>query len=223
MPEEPRRKRLPRAVREQQMLDAAVRVFSRQGFHAASMDEIAEFAGVSKPMLYLYLGSKDDLFSACIDREADRLLDTLGAAVQGRSDDPAEQLFHGLTAFFGYVSANRDSWAVLYQQARSHSDSFAEQLARARREIVETVTELVRRSMARRGAAPGYAALRKEASAVAHALVGAADALADWTLLGTREAPEETARRLMNLVWIGLERRRAGDSYQLPAPGVTAP
>lgn len=63
-------KRMPRAVREQQMLDAAVSVFGRRGYMAASMDEIAELAGVSKPLVYLYLNSKDDLFSACVDREA---------------------------------------------------------------------------------------------------------------------------------------------------------
>lgn len=63
-------KRLPRAVREQQMLDAAVKVFSRRGFHAASMDEIAEDAGISKPMVYAYLGTKEELFVACLHRRA---------------------------------------------------------------------------------------------------------------------------------------------------------
>ncbi len=62
-------KRLPRAVREQQMLDAAVKVFARRGFHAASMDEIAEVAGISKPMVYAYLGTKDDSsWPACAAR-----------------------------------------------------------------------------------------------------------------------------------------------------------
>ncbi len=51
-------KRLPRAVRERQMLDSAVRVFSRRGYHAASMDEIAEDAGISKPMVYAYLAPR---------------------------------------------------------------------------------------------------------------------------------------------------------------------
>ena len=55
-------KRVPRAVREQQMLDAAVLTFARRGYAAASMDEIAEAAGVSKPLVYLYLNSKEDLF-----------------------------------------------------------------------------------------------------------------------------------------------------------------
>ena len=63
-------KRMPRAVREQQMLDAAVRTFGQRGYRAASMDEIADLAGVSKPLVYLYLNSKEDLFTACIRREA---------------------------------------------------------------------------------------------------------------------------------------------------------
>ncbi len=63
-------KRLPRAVRERQMLDSAVRVFSRRGYHAASMDEIAEDAGISKPMVYAYLGTKEEVFLAALHREA---------------------------------------------------------------------------------------------------------------------------------------------------------
>src|SRR5213078_1749466 len=88
-------RRLPRAVREQQMLDAAVAVFSRRGFHAASMDEIAEAAGVSKPMLYFYLGSKEELFGACIRREADRLTTAVAGAVSIESA-PDRQLWEGL-------------------------------------------------------------------------------------------------------------------------------
>ncbi len=57
-PPPPPRRRLPRQVRERQILDAAVTVFSRQGFHLTSMDDIAEVAGVSKPTIYAYLGSK---------------------------------------------------------------------------------------------------------------------------------------------------------------------
>jgi AcrR family transcriptional regulator len=60
----PKSARVPRALREQQMLDAAVKVFSRRGFHAANMDEIAERSGVSKPMVYAYHGTKEELFVA---------------------------------------------------------------------------------------------------------------------------------------------------------------
>lgn len=75
-------KRMPRAVREQQMLDAAVEIFGQRGYMAASMDEIAELAGVSKPLVYLYLNSKDDLFTACIRREARALVDAVRSGVR---------------------------------------------------------------------------------------------------------------------------------------------
>ena len=68
-------KRLPRAVREQQMLDAAVQMFSVNGYHETSMDAIAAEAEISKPMLYLYYGSKEELFGACLDRELTRFVD----------------------------------------------------------------------------------------------------------------------------------------------------
>src|SRR6202020_3363670 len=68
-------KRLPRAVREQQMLDAAVQMFSINGYHETSMDAIAAKAEISKPMLYLYYGSKEELFGACLDREMTRFVD----------------------------------------------------------------------------------------------------------------------------------------------------
>src|ERR1700748_2246208 len=73
-------KRLPRAVREQQMLDAAVQMFSVNGYHETSMDTIAAEAQISKPMLYLYYGSKEDLFGACLNREMARFIDS------GRAD-----------------------------------------------------------------------------------------------------------------------------------------
>lgn len=63
-------KRMPREVRERQMMDAAVATFGQRGYRAASMDQIAELAGVSKPLVYLYLNSKEELFTACIRREA---------------------------------------------------------------------------------------------------------------------------------------------------------
>lgn len=99
------------------MLDAAVVEFARHGFHAASMDEIAARAGVSKPMIYAYLGSKDDLFVACLHREGTRLLEAIVEVVEFELA-PDEQLWRGMRAFFGYVADNRDGWTVLYRQAQ---------------------------------------------------------------------------------------------------------
>ncbi len=98
----PPRRRLPRPVRERQILDAAIAVFSRRGFHSASMEDIAELAGVSKPMIYAYLGSKDDLFIACIRREAQRLMELITAAVPAGGTQN-ERIHGGLLAFFEFV------------------------------------------------------------------------------------------------------------------------
>src|SRR6266511_1593285 len=110
------------------MLDAAVAVFSRRGYHAAGVDEIAEAAGISKPMVYAYLGTKEELFVACLRREATRLLQAVLDASAGEAGASAgeagasageagvlaeEQLRRGLRAFFGFVGAHRDGWRVL--------------------------------------------------------------------------------------------------------------
>ena len=68
------RRRMPRAEREDVMLHAAGQVFARSGFHDASMDDIAEAAGISKPMLYNYFGSKQGLYIAYLERSGRSLL-----------------------------------------------------------------------------------------------------------------------------------------------------
>jgi AcrR family transcriptional regulator len=204
-------KRLPRAVREQQMLDAAVRVFSRRGFHAASMDEIAELAGISKPMVYAYLGSKEELFLACVHREGTRMLEAIVAVVG--DDLPADQqLWRGLRAFFGFVGAHRDGWAVLYRQARGQ-EAFIADLAHMRERMVEVIAGLFRRAVE----AHGREARESDLSATAYALVGAAESLADW-LAGHPDAdPEKTATRMMNIAWLGAGQLLHGEVWR-PTP-----
>ncbi|MBV9162214.1 MAG: TetR/AcrR family transcriptional regulator [Pseudonocardiales bacterium] len=196
-PSPPSRRRLPRQVRERQMLDAAIAVFSRRGFHLASMDDIAEVAGVSKPMIYAYLGSKDDLFTACIRREGQRLMERIAAAVPtGLTRD--ERLYRGLLAFFEFVTEHRDGWIVIYRQARVHG-SFAGEIAAARERIIVMVAALLARSSDDEAHA--------RAMPIAHALVGAAEALSDWALEHPEETPDALATRLMDVVWTGLRHR----------------
>jgi AcrR family transcriptional regulator len=187
----PLRRRLPRQVREKQMLDAAVAVFSRRGFHQASMNEIAEVAGVSKPMIYAYLGSKDDLFTACIRREAHRLMERITAAVPAELGR-GERLRRGLSAFFEFVTVHRDGWIVLYRQARVQGAPFAKEIAAARGRIIVMVAGLLARSAGDDAHA--------RAMPVAHALVGAAEALSDWGLEHPEETPDALVARLMALL-----------------------
>ena len=204
-------KRLPRAVREQQMLDAAVRVFARRGFHAASMDEIAEDAGISKPMVYAYLGTKDELFVACLHREGTRVMEALVAVVQPDLP-PDEQMWRGLRAFFRYVGANRDGWVVLFRQARGRSQA-AGALAEMRARIIEIVAGMLGRAVPD----DGRPARPSDLAAVSYALVGAAESLADW-LAGHPDAdPDKTAARMMNVAWLGAAQLLAGAVWR-PAP-----
>lgn len=194
-----RAKRLPRHVRERQILDAAVVVFSQRGYYVASMDEISETAGVSKPMIYSYLGAKEELFAKCIRREADRIVDSVRSEV--RLDvTPDMQLWHGLRAFYRFVATNRDSWTVLHRQALTVGGTFAGEITEVRRTGIEMVTSLVIRVGSHRGM--GEQA-RQSGEALAVSLVGAAESLADWWIDHPDVTPGMLASWLMNLVWLG--------------------
>ncbi|MCC3770344.1 TetR/AcrR family transcriptional regulator [Streptomyces sp. UNOC14_S4] len=197
---------MPRAVRERQMLDAAVEVFARRGYRAASMDEIAELAGASKPLVYLYLNSKEDLFSACIRREAEALIAAVRAGVD--PDAPADRrLWHGLRGFFAHTAAHPEAWAVLHCQARTHGEPFAQEVGALRQELVDVVTHLIVATAEENGGGGSAPLPWQEASGLAHALVGAAESLAGWSNGRTDKVPSErdTAETLMNFAWAGLD------------------
>ncbi|MEU6774509.1 TetR/AcrR family transcriptional regulator [Streptomyces sp. NPDC046759] len=211
-----RTKRMPRAVREQQMLDAAVRIFGQRGYMAASMDEIAELAGVSKPLVYLYLNSKEDLFTACIRREATALAEAVRAGV--RTDLPADrQLWDGLRAFFAHTAEHPDAWSVLHLQARTHGEPFAAEVAAMRAEIVAFVTRLV--AVAARDAHRDPDLPEHEVAGLAEALVGAAESLAAWANSTPGVSPRQAAATLMSFAWSGLGNLMAGRPWTPPGPG----
>ncbi|MFE1751076.1 TetR/AcrR family transcriptional regulator [Streptomyces anandii] len=206
--------RMPRAVREQQMLDAAVRIFGRRGYMAASMDEIAELAGVSKPLVYLYLNSKEDLFSACIRREATALTEAVRAGV--RPELPADrQLWEGLRAFFTHTAQHPDGWSVLHTQARTHGEPFAAEVGELRREFVAFVTQLI--AVTAREAHRDPDLPEREVSGLAEALVGAAESLAAWANATPGVTARQTAATLMNFAWVGLDNLMTGKPWTPPA------
>ncbi|WP_405644470.1 TetR/AcrR family transcriptional regulator [Streptomyces uncialis] len=210
-----RGRRMPRAVRERHMLDAAVRVFGRQGYRAAAMDDIAELAGVPQPLVHLYLRSKEDLFVACVRREAGALL----AAVRGgvRAGDPAErQLRDGLHAFFQHTVRHPEGWAVLHLHARAQGESSADQVVALRTELVGLVTRLI--VSAARDAGGASALGRREAVGLAQALVGAAESLAVWAGGDPSVTAREAVSTLMDLTWPGLAPHLSPIPPSPPAP-----
>ena len=180
----------------------------QHGFHAASVDEIAEAAGISKPMVYAYLGAKDELFIAVLHREGTRLIEAIAAAA-GNDLAPDEQLWRGLRAFFGFVASHRDGWSVLYRQARGQ-EPFAAVLAHLRARMAEIVAGMLGRA----AAAAGLRVRAEDVSTMGYALVGAAEALADWVVEHPEEEPEVTATRLMNVVWMGAGALLRGETWR---------
>ncbi|WP_184583598.1 TetR/AcrR family transcriptional regulator [Lipingzhangella halophila] len=190
------------------MIDAAVRVFSHSGYHAASVEEIAEAAGISKPMVYIYLGSKEGVFTACIHREADRLVEAVRAVVRPH-DTPELGLWQGIGAFFRFVADNRDSWKVLYQQARTQGTPFSGEVADARCRVMDEITALVVAGTR----LPGGERIidEQEAEILARMVAGAADALTEWLLENPDETPESLTERVMSIALVGVERFNSGD------------
>ncbi|KDN76399.1 TetR family transcriptional regulator [Streptomyces olindensis] len=212
-------KRMPRAVREQQMLDAAVRIFGQRGYMAASMDEIAELAGVSKPLVYLYLNSKEDLFTACIRREAKALVEAVRVGV--RRDLPADrQLWEGLGAFFAHTAEHPDAWSVLHLQARTHGEPFAAEVAAMREEIVAFVTQLILAGAREAHRDPDLP--EREVAGLAEALVGAAESLAAWANATPGVTARQAAATMMNFAWAGLGDLMAGRPWSPPGEGTEA-
>ena len=192
-------KRLPRAVREQQMLDAAVQEFSVNGYHETSMDAIAARAEISKPMLYLYYGSKEELFGAVLDRELGRFIEAVGADIDFTLP-PRDLLRSTIKAYLTYIDANRASWIVLYTQATS-SQAFAHTVREGRERIVEMVTRLL--SAGTRNPMP-----ESDFQLTAIALVGAGEAVANQVSVGDVEV-DDAAELLINLFWRGLKGKPA--------------
>jgi AcrR family transcriptional regulator len=188
-------KRLPRAVREQQMLDAAVQMFSVNGYHETSMDAIAAEAQISKPMLYLYYGSKEDLFGACLNRELSRFINAVRADIDF-TQSPKDLLRNAIGSFMRYIDANRASWIVMYTQATS-SQAFAHTVREGREQIIDLVSGLVR---------SGSRVPRTDAEheMMAVALVGAGEAMANRLTSGDIDV-DEAAGLMIDLFWHGLK------------------
>jgi len=163
------RKRLPRAQREQRMLDAAEAVFARHGFQAASMDEIARGSGITKALLYQYFGSKEGLYDACVERSRADLLKRLREAVTAADPGPA-RLAAFVQGYFDFVDENRGVWWLLYGEASSAA------VNEMRSRNADTIAELLGDALVDGGRRPDDDSLQL----VAHHLVGAGEQVGRW-------------------------------------------
>ena len=187
-------KRLPRAVREQQMLDAAVQMFSVNGCHETSMDAIAAEAEISQSQSIFVLGSKEELFGHASTARLTRFVDESEA----RSTSRRAQKSCCATpfSFLNYIDANRASWMVLYTQATS-SQAFAHTVREGRERIIDLVGRLLRSGT--RHPEPDT-----DFDMMAVALVGAGEAVATRVSTGDADV-DEAAELMINLFWRGLK------------------
>ncbi len=194
------RTRVPRAVREQEMLSVAETAFARRGYDAVSMQDIAVRCGISKPMVYAYFGSKEGLFEACARRAADRLVAALERSAAHHTD-PADRMWHGLLAVFRWIAEHREAWAVLYGAPGSGGSPFAGPAARASDRMARLVTDQFADTLNTQGMG---AAAEQHAEPMAHAFVAATVNMGRWWMEHPEEPAELQALRLMQLIWNGI-------------------
>lgn len=177
------------------MLDAAMQLFSANGYHETSMDAIAAQAQISKPMLYLYYGSKEELFAAVLSRELTRFIDAVRADIDLKQS-PRELLRRTIISVLHYIDANRASWIVIYSQATS-SQAFAHTVREGREKVIDLVARLLETGT--RKPEP-----HSDFHMKAVALVGAGEAVAARVSVGDTDV-DEASELLINLFWRGLK------------------
>jgi AcrR family transcriptional regulator len=170
--------RVPRAVRERQLVELAEELFAERGYQGASMDELARRAGVTKPIVYELFGSKDGLFRACLERSAARLAEQVAEAVRAEVE-PEARLRAGGLAFLRFASEHRVAWELMME------GRFSDTAIEVRRSQAALVLELLLEM------APGEVD-RRELEVVAHAVNSAYEGVAHWMW----EHPEEPIERL---------------------------
>ena len=215
----PGRRRVPRAEREREMLNVAGELFSARGFAAVSMDDIAAAAGITKPMVYTYFGSKEGLFAACAEQAGQELREGLRGLAEGGELPPDQLLFQGISAVFEFVDRHRRSWQLLYPSAGRPAGPVGEGADHAREEMERLLGTLFAETARRSGIADEALV---HVGPLARALTAATIAAAtDWVERG-EEPMELAALRLTNWAWLGFGGLLAGRMW-LPGQGDAPP
>jgi AcrR family transcriptional regulator len=134
--------RLPAARRRRQLLDVAQEVFAKQGFHATSMDEVAEAAGVTKPVLYQHFDSKRRLYMELLEDVGQQLLDEIRAATAA-AHSPRQQVENGFTAYFRFVREKRSAFRLLFGGGGRRDEEFGDAVRRVADALAEAIAALI--------------------------------------------------------------------------------
>jgi AcrR family transcriptional regulator len=185
--------RVPRAVRERQLVGLAEQLFAERGFARTSMEELARRAGVTKPVIYELFDNKDGLFRACVDRAIERMADSIVEAFRSETE-PEARLRAGGLAFLRFARDNRVAWDLMGMQGR-----FAAEAQTVRRDQAQLIRTLMQ-EIAPAGTDP------QELEAVAYAVNSAYEGAAHWMWEHPDTPIEQVADWIVALLLPGLSR-----------------
>ena len=191
----PRSARLPRLARRTQLLGAAQEVFVAQGYHAAAMDDIAEKAGVSKPVLYQHFPGKLELYLALLDTHCDAIIAKMRSAMQSSTDNRV-RMAGAISAYFDFVDHESEAFRLVFESDLRNDPAVRARFERVERGCLEAITETI---MADTGLG------RERAELLAAGLCGAAEITARFWLTNGRQVPKSEAEALVHqLSWRGI-------------------
>jgi AcrR family transcriptional regulator len=205
----PARRRLSAPDRRAAILDAALQVFSSRGYHAASIDEIAGEAGISKALIYEHFPSKKDLHASLLDRHVQQIFERLAETAAG--PDPGEvRLRNGVDAFLEWVETHPRAFRLLFR------DTFEADVAELLQRLQQQATFAIAGLMATEPIAQVHndvseAQRRLAVEMFAQQLSGAVQSLAIWWREHPKVKREFLVDCVMDFAWLGLERVRGGE------------
>ena len=209
LPAPPRRtSRLPRGARRLQLLQAAQDVFVAQGFHAAAMDDIADRAGVSKPVLYQHFPGKRELYLALLEQQVGELADRVAEAMAG-TDDNHDRVYATVGAYFDFIDAEGEAFRLVFESDLRNDAEVSTVVDRGTRACVEAIAEVI-------AADTGHD--RERALLLASGLTGLAETSARWWLARKGSVSRDEAVALMAaLAWRGISGFPRVDDPEHPA------
>ncbi|MGH3648527.1 MAG: TetR/AcrR family transcriptional regulator [Micromonosporaceae bacterium] len=187
--------RLPRSARRKQLLAAAQQVFVARGYHATAMDEIAEQAGVSKPVLYQHFPGKLELYLALLDTHVDALIGRIRDAMASTTDNKV-RVHATIRAYFEFVGDGGGAFRLVFESDLRNDAAVRERIERVERACIDAVTETIMKDTG---------VSRERAALLAVGLTGAAEVTSRYWLTAGSTVPVDEAVELMTaLAWRGI-------------------
>ncbi len=187
--------------RREQLIDIGRRLFAEKGFEGTSVEEIAQTAQVSKPVVYEHFGGKEGLYAVVVDREIRHLLDAITESLSTPAH-PRVMLEHAALALLEYIETSTDGFRILVRDSpvAQSTGSFASLISDVASQVEYILADEFRERDLDHSSAPLYAQM----------LVGMVALTGQFWLNHRKAKKAEVAAHLVNLAWnglSGLERR----------------